>query len=215
MPIGNPNFYIVDTNGNATAQFAGHISAAGVDILAGTTVTPPADRKIRWHKDTITGAAIADIYGQYFGAAAGVNLRATSPVSGSTSEIGITQLDGGAGSSIHAIVDDLGTIQDKIVIDSSGVSSFMQLRVPANVRMQLGTIAGLVMPAGLSSIAINLPIAWTTTHQIFMGTINPASHNSFTIQNAGLSIGLAQGRIVTTNAGAAQVFSFDFISLGS
>ena len=56
-------FLTVDAQGRVGAYFQGHISAAGIDMIAGYSGSPPDDRKITWHADTITGARIAEIFG--------------------------------------------------------------------------------------------------------------------------------------------------------
>lgn len=59
MAIGQPGFFTQNPDGTVTAEFAGHVSAAGIDILAADSSTPAADRRITWHKSVITGAQIA------------------------------------------------------------------------------------------------------------------------------------------------------------
>ncbi len=62
MPKGNPVYLTTDANGNVGANFTGKISALGIDILAGDSATPPADRKIRWHQTTLNGPVIAEVF---------------------------------------------------------------------------------------------------------------------------------------------------------
>lgn len=52
---------VVHPDGTVSYDFDGHISARGVDILAGDDANPASDRKVRWHKDTITGAVVAEL----------------------------------------------------------------------------------------------------------------------------------------------------------
>jgi hypothetical protein len=52
----------IDAAGNVSYDFEGHISADGIDLLAGENDAPPNDRKIIWHKTTMNGALVADLY---------------------------------------------------------------------------------------------------------------------------------------------------------
>lgn len=54
---------VVHPDGTVSYDFDGHVSAQGVDILGADNSTPPSDRKVRWHKDTIAGTVIAEIVG--------------------------------------------------------------------------------------------------------------------------------------------------------
>lgn len=55
-----PSYLTVDGQGRVTAEFEGHVSAAGLDLLAGTTISPPDDRKVRWLREA-DGALVAEL----------------------------------------------------------------------------------------------------------------------------------------------------------
>lgn len=61
MPKSVDTYMVVAPNGSITFDFDGHISAAGIDIIAGDSSLPPDDRKIIWHADTLTGAHVAEL----------------------------------------------------------------------------------------------------------------------------------------------------------
>jgi hypothetical protein len=57
-----PNLITVDAQGRVGADFTGHVHAAGIDIDAGTVVTPPAESRVRWIQKA-NGVVAADAYG--------------------------------------------------------------------------------------------------------------------------------------------------------
>lgn len=57
MMDGQPNYLSVNPDGTVAAQFTG-----GVDLVAGNVQSPVLGKAIRWHKDTVTGAVIADVF---------------------------------------------------------------------------------------------------------------------------------------------------------
>lgn len=72
MPTGNPTYLTLSPTGAVGADFTGHVAAAGVDLIAGNVVSPPADRKIIWHKDSYTGAQVAQLVGLHIAGASSV-----------------------------------------------------------------------------------------------------------------------------------------------
>lgn len=62
MPHATPLNQRVLPDGSVVFEFAGHISAEGVDLLAGTTASPPDDRRIRWLREA-DGSLVASMYG--------------------------------------------------------------------------------------------------------------------------------------------------------
>jgi hypothetical protein len=51
----------IHPDGTVTYDFSGHISAQGLDLLAGVEATPPNDRRIRWLRET-DGSLVADLF---------------------------------------------------------------------------------------------------------------------------------------------------------
>lgn len=62
MPRSVDTVLTINPDGTISADFTGHISAQGIDLLTGSAANPPADRKIRWHQTDIhTGAVVAEL----------------------------------------------------------------------------------------------------------------------------------------------------------
>lgn len=62
MPKGRTTYAQVQSDGSVVFDFPGHVSAQGLDLVAGATNSPPNDRKIIWHQVNFQGALVADIF---------------------------------------------------------------------------------------------------------------------------------------------------------
>lgn len=60
MPKIRANYLSTAADGSISAQFAGGVGMVAADGAI-PAVNPPADRALSWHKDTVTGALVADI----------------------------------------------------------------------------------------------------------------------------------------------------------
>lgn len=56
-----PNVLTINADGTVSADFSGHVHAAGVDLDAGSSLTPPDTDRVRWLR-TADGAAVASLY---------------------------------------------------------------------------------------------------------------------------------------------------------
>lgn len=178
MPIGNPNFYIVDANGNATAQFAGHISADGVDLVAGNAAAPPNDRQIRWHKDTITGASVAEVFGWYAAPTSQFRVNARSPVDPSLSAgLFVNQSDTVNQPTTGIFASTDGPTGTRTILNANGSSTFLAFgsTTPGGTagKSQVGSGVLIFAAGAVQSTPVNVsPTGGTPAVGIALATCN-------------------------------------------
>jgi len=151
MPKGNLGFFTVDpATGKITYNFAGHISASGIDILAGDNDTPPNDRKIRWHRTTLAGAVTGSIV-SYRSIGSQLALTSANLSNTRNTYVNIAQADAAGDAStrisVNADIDPSGPAQDRVLLDALGRSSFLQSKALSGLRLQV--LWGLISSAGV------------------------------------------------------------------
>lgn len=141
----------LSADGAIGADFAGHISAAGLDLLAGVTATPPADRRVRWLREDDNTVA-TEIYA--YDTAGGTNqeLRANGEAGGQ----GFARLaalgdNGGVEAAINALANPVAQIVyayagavNRRIIGADKTSDFLQV----DQDKLLLRVGSQVLPAG-------------------------------------------------------------------
>lgn len=128
IPFGpdsvSPAYLTLDAAGNVGADFTGHVKATGLDLEAGTTASPPNDRKVRWLR-TSDGAVIANLAAFNLGGGSSLNLSAQGP----GTDVGSTQIEG----TRAANTSDFARVLAQAGFNGGGVSE-----VTANVSRDIG-----------------------------------------------------------------------------
>lgn len=159
MPEGTATYQQIDpVTGLVTNEFAGHISADGLDFLAASaTPTTEVDRKIRWHQDSKTGASVAEIVG-YKNASndVGASLIAQQGAAPTTRYASLfldsyaTQLKSVLSAQLGWDADQAG----RVILDSKGNSNFLQSPQSLKQIQVTFCFTSGVISAGWSSFAL-------------------------------------------------------------
>lgn len=139
-------------DGTVSYDFDGHVHADGLDLTAGVNTTPPADRRVRWLRET-TGELVADLSAYVQAGAPETNAahwRAMSP--DQINEAGITL----EATNLNTVVRVLSaTVQDTL-----RKSDFLQLPDLRGTRF-VNFMAGIVNVNGTPGIDIT--DGWSST----------------------------------------------------
>jgi hypothetical protein len=114
----------IGPNGELTYDFNGHVHATGLDLDAGTTGSPPDDRKIRWLRQADGGVA-AQVYGYSAGGGDALALRAGDPATPTGLEISSVLGD--------REITALAFPQQERILDEQGRSDFVFHRTTGGV----------------------------------------------------------------------------------
>ena len=195
----SPNYLTVNPNGTVGANFTGHVAAAGVDLPAGVSASPPSDSRVRWLSQT-DGAVLADLTaftsGQRLLAQsvyapdndqAGIWLDARDATNNSAAGI---HLVSSPGANPNGYIDiNAGTkliggyefpAQQRRIIDSNGVSNFLQLPGAANLQLQLGTLAFNLAANAWAGFVQSFPALFTgPVYVVFSPAVSVGANNTF------------------------------------
>lgn len=153
MPDSQPNYLTVDNNGAVGAEFTGHIRAQGVDLVSGDEQSPPADRKIQWHKDTLDGQVLEEVFGWGAVGEGGTRLQevlTTLAVSDDDAGVARINLQAGVAGQASGITVLANRILRTLLLDD-GSSNFLQLDGVAPVNLHLVTGSVNVVYGGASA----------------------------------------------------------------
>ncbi len=149
MPDSQPNYLTIDpATGGVGANFAGHVQASGLDMVAQGSFGIPESRKqaqaITWHKDTVTGAQVARLVAYSDAMAV---LSATHPTNGSAATVNLTSAFtfGSKDNSVYVQADYNPTTNPGgavKVIAGDGTSDFLRTADRLNLPGYCGTALG-------------------------------------------------------------------------
>jgi hypothetical protein len=162
---GGGDFYSPDVgqqvapDGTVTYDFDAHLHARGLDLDAGTSNSPPADRRIRWLRQS-DGAVIAELLGwEVTNSQRVTNLTAHgNTVLVGSSLLGVVNDDAptqqasiearlGGGGLDRAQVTVRG--QQATILDGNGYSDFLRRLVPGATRINYGSLT-YTFPGGIA-----------------------------------------------------------------
>lgn len=112
-------------------DFIGHLSALGCDLPAGDTATPPADRRVRWLRES-DSVAIAELSAYQAG---GITQVSQKVVNGLRNQ-SLTMFDDG---SLQWFTLDTSAGADRILHRSDGGSDFVQTPSFGTIRLKAGS----------------------------------------------------------------------------
>lgn len=180
----------VQSDGSVVFDFAGHISAAGVDLIADSGFSF-ADRKIRWHRTTTTGAVVAEILG--FESATMKNAQLTDTLNGTEPDVALMRnfnlvtpsrsgalfmtqsgLATSAGSALSVMFDSLAV--NKTIMNAKSESHFLQVPSIQATRILAGTINSI------GGISVGGTGGWTSS-RLGLGSYRVTYNTAFSTVN--------------------------------
>lgn len=160
MPRSVDTVLTINPDGTISADFTGHISALGIDIISATLDDAfSADRKIRWHDTTLAGAVTGFITSAY--SATGLKRFVIEQLTFAIGEIGEVLLRAIGGGAVGSRIGELSFAQD-----GTAVSSNSRLRATWDTAGQTHTIVRGDADSGLMPIGSILPYAANTYQNI-------------------------------------------------
>lgn len=122
--LGSPSGRRVAADGTVTYDFEGHVCAqGGLDLIAGDDIAPLADRKIIWHRDSCSGAVVAELVSTGIGGANSLRAVVPSPDGSHSARLDIIG-DNAGESAIQATVG--GFVVNVLLVN--GRSAFVQAK---------------------------------------------------------------------------------------
>lgn len=211
MPTGNLGFFTVNANGTITNNFTGHIHADGLDLYAGTTASPPDDRKIRWLRQA-DGALVAVLSAYEVGTRRTLTEGTGNGAASST----ISTISDNTTNFSTAVTIDLankdGTIFGATIVNGVGGSSFIKAPglVSVSTELNSGQIAytfnGTVTTQGAALHGLSkTPTEIIMTQQKDAATTPPIVYQTWGYTSTGFSW---RGYSVTGAFGGAEVASW-------
>lgn len=187
---GYPNYLTVGADGTVGAVFPG-----GVTIPAGTNLTPPDERKIRWLRDT-DGALVAQIIGWTAGTAAEQQHSAVAPGGVSRAQLTL-DVDDSAAVGSQAIAQAVAVGANSVahratIIDDTDRSSFARLGAGVSQRL-----------FSLGAVTTALAAGWNTV-DVPMDLLSPPAAGSFVWDGGVLGVAPAGANTITSH----QILSF-------
>lgn len=179
---GYPTFITVNPDGTVGYDFDGHIHADGLDLDAGTIVTPPSENRVRW-VEVAGGAVIAEMFGAIYdagpvvGTAITQQTRATTRAGTREARLNLNAYEGDGsagviGSQVQAVADGLSAD----ILTGGGQSGFLRWLASTTRRVQIGS-QQFAAAVGDNFLSCNLGTPWTGAHDLFLAA--PQAVTSF------------------------------------
>lgn len=215
----SPLLMTVDEQGRTGADFEGHISAEGVDLLAATSSTDEADRQVRWLRES-DGSLVARVKA-YTGGASAVSELATERGAGSAlSSLVARQGDlanrakvnaslTAAGAEVYASASFGANSELRRIIDDAGSSDFVQGRAESLKEIRgivntAGPNGSIIEGAGFTLIRNGVGDVKVTFTEPFSGVPTVTG-----MHGAGSFVGIVQTGTGGVIAGSARLTLFD------
>lgn len=223
----------IDAQGRVSYDFAGHISAAGIDLLAGDDASPPNDRRVRWLNEA-TGAVVADLLGYSdLGAVhsshtvLGAYAPTTDPDQRAT--VSVAAHDGAANPQAGIIAEDRNDAPDgskvtafagafaRTIVNELGQSSFLELATIAGRKINIGTGSALFNASSVSSqVNVNHGLGKTPAIVLATGlwTVNHNHMAAWATDQYGVLTFRAQGKTIDGSAVGPGNLDFCWAAIG-
>jgi hypothetical protein len=219
----------VDPQGHVTYDFDAHIHARGLDLDAGASNTPPADRRVRWLR-TSDGAALADVFGFDDGLESGLFATATNVGNGSKALATVRAISGTHQADLTVFTESAGNpagaldtvsvgasspagAKGATIITGDGRSNFVQLISLQALYADIRSANFSGVPAG-PLWGVSAPVPWTHTHNgAAILHVNPSAAWGFTIHPRVDSVD--QIEFVIANNPVTQDFAISWITFGN